>query len=193
MDALNRSSLVIRLPGDVQSAVLETQNQVRRKAGSDLVRWTPGPELAITLVSMGEVSPGQIAQMASLTSEIVVRYSRMQVGLDGLGGSPSNLQPRFLWIGLSGDVEAMTRLAGDLDRAVASIVHGHELRAFPAHLPIGRIKQESESNRSALGRAIRVAGIGAVASFEAGAIELVRASATSAGPTILTVQSFALG
>jgi len=190
MDALNRSSLVIRLPADVQTAVGEAQVQIRRKAGADLVRWTPSNELVITLVSLGEIAPSQIAQVMSLTGPIVARYPVPTIVLEGLGGSPSNLQPRFLWIGLQGDIESLSRLDQDLERAVGSVIHAHESRGFQAHLPIGRIKQESESNRSSLGRALRVAGIGNIATFQPTCVELVRASATSMGPTLVTVETF---
>jgi len=190
MDALNRSSLVIRMPAEIQAALVEAQNTIRRKAGADLVRWTPANELLLTLVSLGEISPSQIAQVSASVGGIVGRYAAPQVTLEALGGSPNNLQPRFLWIGMAGDVAPLQQLAGELDKVAGSIVYGHEGRPLQAHVPIGRIKQESESNRSALGRAIRVAGVGMVGSFQATSVELVRAAATTAGPTILTVQTF---
>ncbi len=190
MDALNRSSLVIRMPAELQAALVDAQNTIRRKAGADLVRWTPANELLLTLVSLGEISPSQIAQVSASVGGIVGRYAAPQVTLETLGGSPNNLQPRFLWIGMAGDVAPLQQLAGELDKVAGSIVYGHEGRPLQAHVPIGRIKQESESNRSALGRAIRVAGVGMVGSFQAASVELVRAAATTAGPTILTVQTF---
>ncbi len=190
MDILNRSSLIIRLPDDVRNAITEAQTQIRRKAGADLVRWTPSHELVLTILSLGEISPAHIAQIMSVTGPIVARFSAPALVIEGLGGSPSNLQPRFLWLGLGGDVQTIQQLGQDLDRAVGGIVAGHESRSVQAHLPIGRIKQESESIRSALGRAVRVAGIGEVASFRPSEVELVRTSSTSLGPTLVTVQSF---
>lgn len=167
--------------------------QIRRKAGSDLVRWTPAGELVFTLVSLGEISPSQIAQVCTVLPGIAMRSPMIDLTLEGLGGSPTNLQPRFLWIGVGGDVPALERLHGEVERAIAPFAGGHEARPLQAHVPIGRLKQESESNRSALGRAVRVAGIGSIGAFRAPAIELVRASATSVGPTLVTVQSFAFG
>lgn len=191
MDALNRASVVIRLPQDIQLAVVEAQNQIRRKAGSDLVRWTPQSELVFTLVALGEISPSQIAQLCTVLPAIAMRSPMIDLTLEGLGGSPNNLQPRFLWIGVGGDIPLLERLDADVERAVGPIVPGHEARGLQAHLPIGRLKQESETNRSSLGRAVRVAGIGLVGAFRAPSIELVRAAATSMGPTLVTVQSFA--
>ncbi len=193
MDVLNRSSLVFRLPSAVQTAVTEAQVQIRRKAGADLVRWTPGAELVLTVISLGEISPGQIAQIMSVIGPIVQRYPAPSIVIEGLGGSPTNLQPRYLWLGLSGDLDTLQKLDQELERAVGSIVSGHESRGFQAHLPIGRIKQESEAHRTTLGRAVRVAGIEHVGSFIPPGLELVRASSTSQGPTLVTVQNFPFG
>ncbi len=193
MDILNRASLVFRLPIGIQEALNDTQIQIRRKAGADLVRWTPVNELALTLVTLGEISPLQIAQIGTAVNSIAPQFVPIDIVLAGLGGSPTNLQPRFLWIGLGGDVEALTQLNAHLERTVSPFLPGHEVRPFPAYLPIGRLKQESESNRSALGRAIRVAAIGEIGRFHAGSLELVRMAGTSAGPTMITVQSYPLG
>jgi 2'-5' RNA ligase len=193
MDILNRSSLAIRLPADLQQAINEAQVQIRRKAGADLVRWTPSAEVVLTLTSLGEISPSQIAQVMSIATPIVARYAAPTITLESLGGSPTNLQPRFLWLGVTGDGGMLAQMTAELERSLGPVLPDHERREFPGHVPIGRLKQESEANRSALGRAVRVAGIGQLGSFRPAAVELLRASSTSIGPTLVTVQSMPFG
>lgn len=192
MDALNRCSLVIRLPADLQNAFGDAQLQIRKRAGADLVRWTPTTELVFTLVSLGEISVGQVAQVAATVGPVVAQYPRGQVALEGLGGSPNNLQPRTLWIGMAGDLDGLEQFAQELERAIMPIVPHHEARSLQAHIPIGRLKQESEANRSALGRAVRMAQIGSMGVLPIHEVELIRMATTSAGPTIVTVQAFPL-
>lgn len=192
MDALNRCSLVIRLPADLQNAFGDAQMQIRKRAGADLVRWTPTTEFVFTLVSLGEISVVQIAQVAAMVGPIVAQYPRGQVALEGLGGSPNNLQPRTLWIGMAGDLTGLEQFAQELERAIMPIVPHHEARSLQAHIPIGRLKQESEANRSALGRAVRMAQIGSIGVLPIHEVELIRMATTSAGPTIVTVQAFPL-
>lgn len=192
MDALNRTSLVIRIPSDVQAALVDVQNQIRRRAGADLIRWTPATELVFTLVSLGEISVGQIAQLSATLGPVVAQFPTFDLSLEGVGGSPNNLQPRFLWAGLVAQGGGLDQLNQALERACAPIVPHHEARNVQAHVPIGRLKQESESNRSALGRAIRMAQIGAIGSFRADHVELARMATTSAGPTLVAVQQFPL-
>ncbi len=192
MDALNRCSLVVRLSAELQSAIGEAQLQIRKRAGADLVRWTPTHELVFPLVSLGEISVGQVAQVAATVGPIVAQYPSGQVALEGLGGTPNNLQPRSLWIGMSGDLSGLERFAQELECAVMPIVPHHESRPLQSHIPIGRLKQESESTRSALGRAVRVAQIGSMGVLPIREVELIRMASTSTGPTIVTVQAFPL-
>lgn len=193
MDALNRCSVVIRIPADLQADLAEMQSQIRRRAGADLVRWTPATELVLTLVSLGEISVGQVAQVASTLGSVVSGFGTLNLQLEGLGGSPNNLQPRFLWVGVSGDVPRLAELQQAIERAVMPFVPHQESREFHPQVPIGRLKQESESTRSALGRAVRMAQVGSVGAFEATSVELARMATTSAGPTIVTVQTYFLG
>lgn len=192
MDVLNRSSFVLRLPAEVQAALGEAQNQIRRKAGADLIRWTPTQELTLTLLSLGEISIEQVARISGAIGPTISQNRPMRIVLEGLGGSPTNLQPRFLWIGVGGDTEALKHLAGALEQAIAPVLPGLERREFQPQVPIGRLKQESEANRSAVGRAVRVAGIGEICSFPVTQVELVRAAVTSVGVTTVTVQAFPL-
>lgn len=193
MDALNRTSIVIRIPAEVQAALVDVQNQIRRRAGADLIRWTPAAELVFTLVSLGEISVGQIAQLSATLGPVVGQFPSLDLSLESVGGSPNNLQPRFLWAGISAPNGQLEPLNQALERACAPIVPHHEARNLQAHVPIGRLKQESESNRSALGRAIRMAQIGVIGSFRTDHVELARMATTSAGPTLVAIQQFPFG
>jgi len=192
MDALNRCSIVIRIPAELQAEMAELQLQIRRRAGADLVRWTPSSELVLTLLSLGEIGVGQMAQIAATLPTVVSAHPAFKLQLEGLGGSPNNLQPRVLWVGVAGDVLGLAQLQQAIEHAVVPLVPHQEVRQFQAQVPIGRLKQESEANRSALGRAVRMAQIGGVGSLMVTSVELIRMAATTAGPTIVTVQSFAL-
>ncbi|MEQ1932613.1 MAG: hypothetical protein ABL962_01855, partial [Fimbriimonadaceae bacterium] len=135
MDVLNRCALVIRLPAELERALGEVQINVRKRAGGDLVRWTPTTELVLTLVSLGEISAGQIVQIDATVGPIIQRFGRMKFALDGLGGSPTNLQPRFVWAAATGDVEPLTRLTAELERALAPLLRNHEVKDFEARIP----------------------------------------------------------
>lgn len=192
MDILNRCALAIRLPADIQAALGEAQLQIRRKAGGDLVRWTPTTELVLTVVSLGELGPGQIVQVDQTVRPMIGQCPALNLSLAKLGGSPTNLQPRFVWVGVEGDIDPLGKLNGWLEQTLTPILPDHEVREYHASVPLGRLKQESEQNRSALGRALRVAGIDQIGAFRATEVEMIRYAATGAGLTILTVNAYPL-
>lgn len=125
MDILNRCALAIRLPAETQAALGEVQLQVRRKAGGDLVRWTPTTELVLTIVSLGELGPGQIVQVSQTVEPMIAQCPSMQFKLEGLGGSPTNLQPRFVWVPVTGDVMNLGKLNAWLEQALNPILPDH--------------------------------------------------------------------
>lgn len=86
MDILNRCSIVIRIPAELQADLAELQLQIRRRAGADLVRWTPSNELVLTLLSLGEIGVGQMAQIAATLPTIASGHRALDLQLEGLGG-----------------------------------------------------------------------------------------------------------
>lgn len=186
MDLLNRCALGIRLPAELQAGLGEAQLQLRRKAGGDLVRWTPVTELVLTVVSLGELNPGQIVQVNQTVKPMIAQCPAMNLSLESLGGSPTNLQPRFVWVGVGGDLETLKKLNAWLEQTLAPMLPDHEIRDYNASVPLGRLKQESEQNRSALGRALRVSAIDRIGEFRANEVELIRYVATGAGITLVT-------
>jgi 2'-5' RNA ligase len=192
MDMLNRSSIGLKMPPEVQQALADVQVQIRRKAGAELVRWTPPSELCLTMLTLGELTPPTLARIAATIGPIIIRYPALQLGLEGLGGSPTTLQPRFIWAGVSGDLSSLFQLHGELERAVKGVLPEYEPITFEPQVPLGRLKQQSEQDRTALGRAIRVAAVGQIAPLTIEAIELLRYAVTTAGPTLVPVESYRL-
>lgn len=70
----------------------------------------------------------------------------------------------------------------------------HESRQMRARVPLGRLKQESEAIRSALGEAYFEDGGGRViGSFVATGVDFIRIKPTMAGPAYETVQTYPFG
>ena len=192
LDSLNRCSIGIRIPESLQTQLVEVQTNIRRRAGGDLVRWTPPAELMLTLVALGEISAPQVYQVQSVIGPAIAQFSPIEFTFEGVGGQPSNLQPRFIWIGLGGDTASLERMEQALGHAIGPLIRDHDSKGFRAYVPIGRLKQETEATRSALGRAIRMADVGLIGTHTASQVELVRAASTSMGPTLVTIQAYPL-
>src|SRR2546421_11617611 len=193
MDALNRTFIAIRVPLSLLPKIAEVQQTIRYRAGADVVRWIPNPELQIVVMALGEVSLPSLEQIQRIIGPMMGTFPPLKLALEGLVGSPSNLQPRFIAVGVTGDVPALTNIHNQLEAKLLPVLRDHVTKPFQPHVDLGRIKIESEQNRTALGRAIKMAQLGNVASFDVNAIELLRNVTTATGPSLELIKSYSLG
>jgi len=192
MDDLNRTFVGIRLPADVQSKLAEVQQVVRHRAGSDVVRFANPHELQLVILALGELTVATLDQVHRTITPLLPQFRPFELTVDGLGGSPSMLQPRFVWAGIGGDVAELTKLHNIIEANLISILRDYHARPFQPHIDLGRMKIESEQNRTALGRAIKMSQVGYVASLNVSSIETFRSTATPAGPTLEPITIYRL-
>lgn len=157
-----------------------------------MVRWIPPNELQLTIMALGELTAATLQQIQGLAGQIVPAYPRMTLCIEGLGGTPNNIQPRFLWCGVTGGIDALSRLQQALEGRFAPLLRDYQVKPFQPHLDLGRIRIESEQNRTALGRAIKMAQVGVVGDVPVNAIELLRSETTNLGPTLVALASYPL-
>ena len=193
MDALNRTFIGIRLPHTLLPKIGEIQQVIRYRAGADVVRWIPNPELQILVMPLGELTLPTLQQIQQIIGPIIASCPPLTLNLEGLIGTPSNLQPRFIGAGITGDVAPLIAVQKQLEARLIPLLRDYQAKPFQPHVDLGRIKIESEQNRTALGRAIKMAQLGNVATFDVPAIELLRNVTSVAGPSLDLVKSYALG
>jgi 2'-5' RNA ligase len=193
MDTLNRCFIGIRLTPDIQQKLVEVAGVIRHRAGSDLVRWTPQSELQMVVMALGELSIPTVEMVKQTIRPIFTQHPSMALTLEGLGGSPSSMQPRYVWCGVTGDVQQLITLHNALEAKLLPILREYEAKPFVPNLGLGRLKQESEQNRTQLGRAIRMSQVGCVGELMVNQVELLRSAVTASGPSLLPIESFPLG
>ena len=190
MDILTRAFLALRVPIDLHPAVANAQLELRRRAGAEYARWTSATDWNLILCALGEVSPPQLAAAAEAARAVAARHAPLGLVLEGIGGSPNATQPRFAWVGIGGAVDALNLLHADLEAELAPLALPRESRPLQAHVPLGRLKVESEQGRSALGRAVRMASVDTIGAWSAGALELLKTEIGPTGPMYATLQTF---
>jgi 2'-5' RNA ligase len=192
MDVVNRAFLGLKLPQNVNTALADVQMTLKRKAIAE-VRWNDPGQFVLTLVSLGEISIDRLAQ-APVYAEIGTRgFGPMNLSLDGLTGIPNLVQPRYVSMNFKGDVEPLKRLQASLTRAMLPIIGmPPDGKPFEPHIILGRLKQESEPQRVALGRGIRLMQNATAGNFVMDRLELIRNEAAD-GISYHVVKSFPLG
>ena len=193
MEELNRTFIGIRLSQDVQSKLGETQLTLRHKAGSDVLRFNPPATIQIVIIPLGELLVGTFDQVRRTLPNLVSQLRPFQLAVEGLGGTPSNLQPRFVWAGLTGDINQLVALHNTLENGLRPMLPNDQPKPFVPHIDIARIKIESEQNRTTVGRALRMLQIGCLANLNVSQIELFRSTTSAAGPELVSEGTFALG
>ena len=193
MDALNRCWLGFPLPPELSELVKRAQHEIKRRAGSDGIRWKPPGEIAILLVSLGEISPSTVMRLDQAVAPVAGRHDPISLKLEGAGGSPNMTMPRAAWLGITGDVDALMSLQKDLAACTGHLSLTTDHTQFEANVQIGRLRKFEESARTEMGRSLRMSKIGLLGEFTLDSVQVLCSEASSSGPTLKSISSFQLG
>ncbi len=145
-----RAFLAIELPQDALVRVGQVQ-QIVRDALPDLAYVRPNM-VHITLKFLGNVPATLVPEIERLAAPAVGGYRPFRVVISGLGVFPSADSPRVIWLGITGDVTPLSKLAVSLDEALARLNLPREARAFSPHLTLARVRRRlSRSELVSLG------------------------------------------
>lgn len=130
-----RCFLALDLPAPVRNYLAGLAGQFQNKGR---VHWVPPDQLHMTLVFAGDVDESIVDGMKDDVRSL--ELPPLSLSLAGLGHFPPKGEPRVVWAGLGGDVEAVTKLQAEL----AARAEGHgvprEKRPFVPHVTLGRVK-----------------------------------------------------
>lgn len=165
-----RTFVAIELDTPLRKALAQVQtdlrNRLQKAMGPDVrIQWVKPESVHLTLKFLGDIPEERVPEIVVALARVTGAYARWTVDVGGLGAFPDARVPRVLWVGLSGQVEGVTRLAADVERALVELGFAPEPKPFNPHLTLARIKEQSR----AIGRALavdrmleRVAPIGTV-------------------------------
>ena len=105
----------------------------------DGVKWVGAENLHVTLKFLGEQPGGKIDDIADALRAAAARAaSAFSFSVGGLGAFPDLRRPRVLWTGIGLGQKDVVALAAAVDRELSAIGIPEEMRAFSAHVTIGR-------------------------------------------------------
>ena len=130
-----RCFVALDLPSSVRNHLAKVAARVGSKGN---VKWVPADQMHVTLVFAGEIEPANVEALRDALRSFEV--PALSLSLTGLGHFPPRGEPRVVWAGIGGDVEALTKLHGELE--VLAERHGvpREKRDFVPHVTLGRVK-----------------------------------------------------
>jgi 2'-5' RNA ligase len=113
---------------------------------SPLVRWTPEPQLHITLRFLGDVSDEETSPLLERLRTVSVRSFPLTV--EGVGAFPPKGAPRVLWVGVGPGHPRLHQLRQRVDDAVLGAGVPMDVRTFHPHVTLGRCLDRATAEAS---------------------------------------------
>ncbi len=141
-----RSFFAIDLPGAFRDEIGRLQARLKQ-SGAD-VKWVRPESVHLTLKFLGDVAEETVPSLAEAVGREVEASSPLRLVMQGTGVFPNPARARVVWLGLTGDLEALAALQHGVEKTAAGFGFEPEGRAFKPHLTLGRVR--SGRNRSGL-------------------------------------------
>ena len=134
-----RLFVACELPDEVHRALGRLQDDLRR-AGAGRLRWVRPESIHITLKFLGGVEESKGGAVTAALEAAIVPFE-LRLGLSKLGGFGGR-QLRVVWVGLDGDLEGLSELAGRVEAALEPLAFPRERRPFAAHVTLARVPEQ---------------------------------------------------
>jgi 2'-5' RNA ligase len=135
-----RSFIAIELPEEAKEGLARLKKELERDEHK-FVKWVDPRGIHLTLKFLGNIPSKQVAEITEAIEGPAQGISPFNLEIGGLGAFPSLKQVRVFWVGISGEVEKLSRLQQNIDSALAALRFAKEERSFVPHLTLARIRQ----------------------------------------------------
>jgi len=112
--------------------------RLREQGGA--VKWVKPENIHITVRFLGDTDEAQVPQIKAALNEIAPRYDVIDTTIFRLGGFPNLNRPRVIWAGMDGSVEAMQKMARQIEHAMRDLGFEKDKKSFKPHLTLGRVR-----------------------------------------------------
>ncbi|MBL8749108.1 MAG: RNA 2',3'-cyclic phosphodiesterase [Planctomycetes bacterium] len=130
-----RCFVALDLPAPVRNHLAKVADRIGKKGN---VKWVPPDQMHLTLVFAGDLDPAAVDGLRAVVGEVEV--PALSLSLSGLGHFPPRGEPRVVWAGVAGDVDAVAALHDRLETGVERLGVPREKRDFVPHVTLGRVR-----------------------------------------------------
>ena len=187
-----RAFIAIELPGELKQALRNIQS--RLKAGGQFpVKWADPQGIHLTLKFLGDIAADSTEEITRTIAEAVQGTSPLRLEVRELGVFPNPRRVQVIWVGVSGDVEPLSRLQQHIDSRLSPLGFLPETRRFTPHLTLARVRDRaSPEERQSLGQLVSATRFETGYSFIVDSIHLMRSQLTREGPIYSRIGSVRL-
>jgi len=143
-----RTFVAVELDAPLQQALAQAQAALRgrleKSVGPDArIQWIKPASIHLTLKFLGDIPEERVSDIQATLARVAGGHRRFTMDVEGLGVFPDVRAPRVVWVGLTTHVDALKRLAADVEVALGVIGFVPEPKPFHPHLTLARIKERS--------------------------------------------------
>jgi 2'-5' RNA ligase len=187
-----RSCIAIELPDEIKTGLSQLQAQLKA-GGSPRMKWVDPAGIHLTLKFLGDIpidSTGDITKAIEIATQGI---SPFPLELKGLGVFPNLRRVQVVWVGISGEIDKLSRLQQRLESELARLGFAPESRQFKPHLTVARLRDRaSPDERQKVGQLISAGGFEESHPFEVAAISLMKSQLTREGAIYHRISSVEL-
>lgn len=128
------------------------QDSYRRNVPDGVrIRWTPRPNMHLTLKFLGSHEADLIDPFGDAMDELVADLDPFEMTLRGLGAFPHPRSPRILWVGADQETSAtLQTLHRNAERRLDDFGVEEDEHSYKAHVTVGRVKSSNAPTLDAL-------------------------------------------
>ena len=164
-----------------------------RRARVDGLRVVPLANMHVTMRFFGEVSAQAAEDIAAATAVAAREFSPFTLRLGAPGVYPSPSRARVLWVGLTGDTQALLAARRQVDAALVAIGLRAERGKFSPHLTVARLSDRARPDARRRAVATLMAGPPPPAPFRVEGMTLYRSELSSSGANYSPLARIPLG
>ena len=131
-----RTFIAIELGDPVRARMEEALSRMRRMTPGP--RWVKSGSLHLTLAFLGEMADAGVPDVDAVLAQVASRHRPITLSAGGSGTFGPLSSPKVLWVALSGDLEALAALQGELAAELAKLGHAPDFEHFEPHITLAR-------------------------------------------------------
>jgi len=187
-----RSFIAIELPDEVKSGLAQLQAQL--KTGKQPpVKWVNPYSIHLTLKFLGNIAVDKISEITGAMEAAAQGISPFHLEVKDLGVFPNLRRVQVVWVGISGEVDQLSRLQQGIESNLSPLGFTPESRPFTPHLTLARLREQaSPDERQSFGQLIASTRFEAVYDFSVDSINLIRSQLTREGAIYSRISSVKL-
>ncbi len=188
MNKAIRTFFAVKIPEDIIARITCIQKDIQ---AYDLnVNWVKPENIHLTLKFLGNTHIADLKDIGSAMQDVVSDFTPLMLSAKGVGIFPDLRRPKVIWVGISGEIEALSLLQKQMDIQLDEIGLNTKKQRFKGHSTIGRIKGRIDP--ALFGEILQTHQQFCSKTFLADKIYLLQSELKPAGPVYSKLMSFQL-